>query len=237
MAKQFTWVPIYQELAKALLGYRNRQQELLALLREMGEAGLPMLSLTDRDAEGKEFPLAVMDPFTFFASFNRGIRQENRLAILAKLKKHFGLEAPVPTDLDAIPVVNNQQSWFFAFQASRAPQDIDIPWDLAKQAIEREPAQMDPRVFSQALGIKSVGAAKLTMGLFWFKPDQYFALDATNAAYCADNGRWLAGGWQSVGNCPSFCTLFQGVSGKWERRQNAGDSCVSGAITGTKREA
>ena len=34
-------------------------------------ARLPVISLTDKDKKGNEVPLKAIDPFTFFASFNR----------------------------------------------------------------------------------------------------------------------------------------------------------------------
>ena len=67
----FTWIPIYEEIARRILEFENRQDELLKLLRELRTEGLKVIQLNDRDADGKVIPLAEIDPFTFFASFNR----------------------------------------------------------------------------------------------------------------------------------------------------------------------
>ena len=48
----FSWKPIYIELAQKLLAYRNRQDELLTWLREMKEAGLPVISASDFKPKG-----------------------------------------------------------------------------------------------------------------------------------------------------------------------------------------
>jgi 5-methylcytosine-specific restriction protein B len=78
MAMVFTWIPIYMELAKKILGYRNRQEDLIKILRDLRDQKLPVIRLIDRDANGNDIPLKVMDPFTFFASFNRYQTNENR---------------------------------------------------------------------------------------------------------------------------------------------------------------
>jgi hypothetical protein len=35
MINNFTWIPIYQELATALAGWENRQEELISFLEEL----------------------------------------------------------------------------------------------------------------------------------------------------------------------------------------------------------
>ena len=89
---EFTWIPFYKELAEKLLAYRNRQGELIAILKSIKDQGLPMILLTDKDKKGKEIPLRAIDPFTFFASFNRKATDQNRQAILAVIRQQLQMQ-------------------------------------------------------------------------------------------------------------------------------------------------
>src|SRR5688500_6170154 len=103
-AGSFDWVPFYEQLADRVLSYRNRQAELLTFLRGLRQDGHKVSSLDDRLADGTTIPLAEIDPFTFFGVFNRGITNQGRVAILERIKKHFGVDARVPRDFSGIPV-------------------------------------------------------------------------------------------------------------------------------------
>jgi len=87
----FTWIPIYEEIARHVLTFEGRQGELISLLKQMRESGLPVIPLNDKGAGDEEFDLREIDPFSFFASFNRGQRDDNRKAILGELKRQWGL--------------------------------------------------------------------------------------------------------------------------------------------------
>ena len=104
----FTWIPIYSEIAHKVLEFENRQGELLSLLGEMRSEGMKVILLNDRNAEGKVVPLAEIDPFTFFASFNRTSSVSGRQVILAKIKTAWNLSSPVPDDFDGIPTTKLQ---------------------------------------------------------------------------------------------------------------------------------
>ena len=62
----FSWMPIYQELADKLLGWRKKQPELIEILNAAKAKGHLVGSLMDEDKKGQKFLLNVMDPFTFF---------------------------------------------------------------------------------------------------------------------------------------------------------------------------
>jgi 5-methylcytosine-specific restriction enzyme B len=97
--------------------------------------------MQDKNRDDERVLLTEIDPFTFFAHFNRQIREENRIAILAQVKKHFRLQSPLPSDFEGIPVVNNQSTWFFAYQKSRKPTDIPHLWHLFRLALQDNPLQ------------------------------------------------------------------------------------------------
>jgi len=184
----FTWKLFYSELIRAILPYRNRQGELIQILRDIKAKGLFTVSLEDKDKKGKIIPLSVIDPFTFFANFNRGLTTENNKTILGAIKNSFSLKSDVPEDFNALPVVNSRQSWFFPYQYERKPGDINALWDLAENCIEHGPEQLDQKLFKRCLGINTIGPAKLTMGLFWLNPEKYLPLDSHTVAYLRNKG-------------------------------------------------
>jgi 5-methylcytosine-specific restriction enzyme B len=79
----FPWIPIYRELGQRLLDYRDRQDELITVLREATEQGLKVIPLSDRMPEGHVGTISEIDPFSFFASFNRTNNYRDRALILA----------------------------------------------------------------------------------------------------------------------------------------------------------
>jgi hypothetical protein len=184
----FTWTPLYKELAKALLPFRNRQPELVRILDEIKQTGVPIIRLIDAPKPAAAPVLTTIDLFTFFACFNRGLTDQNRIAILNTLKVKFRLQSPVPSDFSGIPAVDNQQSWFFPYPDKRKPDDIANLWDLAASALQNKPEQLDPKLFNRCLEIYTVGPAKLTMGLFWINPENYLALDDKNRVHFANAG-------------------------------------------------
>jgi hypothetical protein len=203
----FTWIPIYSELAKKILSYRNRQGELINLLKELKTKGLPVIAIVDHHKQGKEIPLTAIDPFTFFACFNRGLTDENRRAILAYLKMKFDLQSAVPTDFDGIPIVNNLSAWFFPWQSDLEPDDIPSLWALAEGVVNGSPEKLDPKLFERCLQIEAVGPAKLTMGMFWLNPKQYIAWDGNNRRLFKQEG--IEG---NVENLSTYLRLIKDVN-------------------------
>lgn len=78
---QFTWIPLYKELAEKLLDWDNRQGELIALIEAMRADDLIVTTMADRDANDNPFLMKEIDPFTFFGVFNRSIKNEGRIFV------------------------------------------------------------------------------------------------------------------------------------------------------------
>lgn len=175
----FDWPPFYRELAPKLLPYRTRQQDLLAFLDELRAKDIPVTPNIDTDAEGNQRPLEVMDPFTFYGCFSRGISPTSRRQIMGAIKERFGLASPVPTEFHGIPILNNQKSWFFGRKFKRQPDDIERLWEVFRLALQQDPFS-DPaflKAFNRAMEVLGV-SANLTFGLFWIRPEYFLNLDA-----------------------------------------------------------
>jgi 5-methylcytosine-specific restriction enzyme B len=184
MDNHFTWIPTYNEVARQLMRWENRQGELITFLERLRKDGFTITPLMDKDENGGRFLLEEIDPFTFFGVFNRGIRKEQRLAILAEVLKFFGLTSALPTDFSGIPILNNQKSWFFSYQPKRGKGDVECLWTVFRLALEDQPlVNLDfLRAFDAALAVRNVNI-NLTMGLFWIRPETFLNLDSTNRQF------------------------------------------------------
>lgn len=181
MPTQFSWIPFYEETARKLLEWEERQDELIGFLKRVGDSGLPMIKLKDKDDQGNEVPFEEMDPFTFIGTFNRGLTDENRRAIAAEIKKFLGIQATVPIDFAGIPTLNNMKSWFFSYKAKRKADDVTILWRVYRLALSENPLSNSEfsEAFDAALKVRSVNV-NLTMGLYWVRPKLFLALDQNN---------------------------------------------------------
>jgi len=204
----FTWIPIYTELAEKLLAYRDRQKELLGMIDDLKKEGLKPVGTNDRGKDNKPTPLKEIDPFTFFANFNRGkLKKDKRRKILEWLHAKFKLTQQLPDDFDGIPVVPPFGAWFFPWSYERKVDDIPSLWALAKSTVSAPPEKLDPNLFVRCLKIKAVGSAKLTMGMFWLNPRQYLALDENNRKLFEKNDIDT-----NVKDLPSYLQLTQKVN-------------------------
>lgn len=176
--QRFDWIPFYEELADSLLLWRNRQSELIAFLEELRRQNLVITPISDQDNTEISFLLTEIDPFTFFAVFNRSIKIQARIAILKKIKVKFKLNSDVPINFDGIPLVNNFNSWFIAYKKDRNPQDVILLWNVFSDALKRSPLTSSAfeKSFNMALTVKYT-STKLTLGLFWIRPRIFLNLD------------------------------------------------------------
>lgn len=182
--EQFTWIPLYRELAAKLLGWENRQGELIALIESLRADNLTVTTMTDKDADDQSFLMKEIDPFTFFGIFNRGITEDGRIEILKRLKEHFECEADVPSDFLGVPLLNNMKSWFVAFSFKRKPDDVSKLWTVFRLALTTDPID-DPEfatAYDSAREILGV-SNNLTMGLFWIRPDLFLSMESKNREY------------------------------------------------------
>ncbi len=148
MSENFTWIPIYSDIAHQLVEWQDRQGELIAFLEDLRAQGLVITPLTDKDAQGDRFLFKEIDPFTFFGVFNRNIKREQRLAILDAVKQYLNVGSMLPSDFNGIPILNNMASWFIAYQSERKPNDVKYLWNVFQLALGDNP--LDNSKFLQA---------------------------------------------------------------------------------------
>lgn len=203
MDKRFQWTEFYMELASALLPYKNNRSELIAKLKTIFDDAGMNFPFKER---GKEVYEDIC-PFTVLGSFNKGITNANRIALLEQFAKQFSIKSAVPTEFDGIPVVMNLSAWFFAYKENRGEHDIDNLWDLLEKAIAySDEASTDNKnafiaVYDTATKQKMI-KWNITMGLYWARPYTFINLDSTNRAFITD-----------VDNMPHyFTTIFSDIN-------------------------
>lgn len=181
---RFAWVSFYEELATSLLAYKNNRSDLLKILEIIfKDAGLNY-PFKEKGQEKYE----DICPFTVFGSFNKGIKDSNRIALLEQFAKYFSIKANVPEDFSGIPVLMNVSAWFFSYKESRGEHDIDNLWELFDKAIqysENPSAQIKNEFvgyYDQVTKQKMI-KWNITMGLFWIRPYTFINLDSTNRSF------------------------------------------------------
>lgn len=167
----FSWVEPYGKIADALLAQDGAREKATSLFREM---------------TGQDW--GDVDPFSFFAMFNRSIADAKRRKILESIAERFDLDLSMPTDFAGIPTANNQRSWFFG----GGKNDIAHNWEMFETALghSRSPSPENKAEFvSKFDRMKAqniIGDANITMGLYWIAPDAYLPLDSNNRSYIED---------------------------------------------------
>ena len=189
--ERFAWTHFYMAMADKLLAFRNRREELIAGIHAIGSTVEHLAVLNDRFNDGSTGPLRDICPFTTFALFNRGLTDENRQKVAEQLARLLGVTEPVPKSFDGVPLVNNQNTWFFSFSTLRKPGDLSILWEVFARALAY--ADLDngenrtafARAYDKALTVRKV-KWNLTFGLFWIRPWSYPTLDGASRKYIGE---------------------------------------------------
>ena len=176
------WIPFYEEMADKLLEYKNNRKQLCALILKTVPAEDRKLLQTDKNGT----PPADIDPFSVYSLFTRNYNKRWEIARL--LKTALNISAPVPTDHKGIPTQNNMNASFVAYEAKQSPdgKDRDRLWELADIAVNN-PSQLST-IFDQVLKQPQIKIPRLTMGLYYLRPQEYLSLDVSACAYLKHYG-------------------------------------------------
>lgn len=179
---RFKWTGFYEEIANALSAHRKDRSALITWIQKTAD------NFDLSYIQGKE--LEDIDPFTVMGMFNRGMTDANRKKVATELASFLNVDVTVPDSFEAIPILNNQKSWFFAGKDKRNDDDIDNLWALFEVAKDfaDEKAQDDG---TQFITLYNKVAAQngvrwnLTMGLYWIRPWLFPTLESQSQEYLA----------------------------------------------------
>ena len=185
MDSKFTWVPLYEELAQALLRYKEDRTKLVEWIYEdLGKVtrsdGQSLVAYL-KQKDGSR--IIDIDPFSVFAIFNRSTSWENRTEMLTHFKNKFRLTSTIPSDFNGIPTVDARQSFFFSWKSDNSKVIHDL-WQLFEKVISDHDIS---EAFDQVLE-NGMPKYSLTMCLFWICPEKYLALDSRNRSYLESFG-------------------------------------------------
>lgn len=193
---KFTWEGFYQSLAKEIIKRYDKnklwtEKELRDIMKEWLKNDIKYLDLDSviEKWDDKEDFKNRIDPFTFFANFNRWINFENRKWILEDLNEKFELWFKDINGDYLVPTVNNQNSWYFT--PNTEDKDFESLWNLFINWIELENIdwvkwEIKEKQFNEILEFYGIWDSKITMGLFWINPEKYISLDK-NTRYYLEN--------------------------------------------------
>lgn len=188
---EFTWVNFYRALATRLAEFAEDRAPLVARFIDLARTEKFLSSfLEDQYPDGSIGPVTDIDPFTMMATFNRGLRTENRMRIATALAEALEVSAPLPRDFDGVPLVPNQNFWFTRYAKNRGPGDIDTLWQVFLAALalaeEDSPANREEfaTAYDAALDVSNV-RWNLSQGLYWARPDTFVTLEGRSRPYLA----------------------------------------------------
>ena len=175
---QFTWVPYYKELAQKLVQYKDKQEELLSIIR-----GLPRdyIDFLQKDSDGTK--ITCIHPFAIYSIFSRLFLIEKKQEIFNYLKQKLNLSSPIPDDFDGIPSVNPRKSFWGISWDKDSTELKEQNWDLFCCANE-EPLNKEKFCNCFDKVITQNGAKwNVTQALFRMAPDRFLSLDSNSREY------------------------------------------------------
>jgi 5-methylcytosine-specific restriction enzyme B len=183
---KFKWAGFYSEFADKLLLFKNNRGELLSILKAEYDALNMRYPFIDENE-----PVDDICPFTVFGCFNKGITDDNRIALMSAIGEKIGVNAETPKEFSGIPVLNNMRAWFFAYKTDRKPDDINNLWSLFESAMSfadnPSPIARSSFIRDYDRVIKQIGIKwNVTMGLYWIRPYSFLNLDEVNRNYLLD---------------------------------------------------
>lgn len=188
----YEWIDFYETLADELLNYKDNRTELLEYIKAIYETHSFNYPLKEKDGDGNKVDLEDVCPFTVFGLFNKGITDQNRIALLESFAELFGIEKKIPKSFAGIPALNNMSAWYFRYTKDLEADDIDRLWDLFALAIEYADdysQDVESRFIERYDQVIDQGGVhwKITFALYWIRPWSFLPLDGKTRTVLTDS--------------------------------------------------
>jgi 5-methylcytosine-specific restriction protein B len=174
------------------MDFRERREELVVGIREIADRVAGLSIIHDQEEAGRRIPMKDICPFTVMGLFNRSLTNDNRMTIARELAQLLGVTEEVPRTFEAVPILNNQNTWFFDYAYRRGKDDLDNLWELFSRALiwTESPTELARQAFVESYdrvaAQRKVGW-KITLGLFWMRPWLFPTLDENSRKYLTRN--------------------------------------------------
>lgn len=196
---KFNWTEVYPRIAKKLLEYKAKRGEIIEFITDEKNKELFPDGITgnekdtkkpkdDKDKKSKT-PIQDIDPFSFFALFNRKIN--NRKEVIKAVVKFLKLEEEIKDQqidelsFAGIPIVNNQSVLFFPdnLETEELKNHINKLWKLFEKALEDNPLNDKfIKPFDEALDLNQV-TNMIASALYWIRPDVFIPFDENSRVF------------------------------------------------------
>ena len=180
--RSFTWIHVYGKIARQLINYRDRQQDLIVLLNDIHNKTRIRTVLQDA-------PYVIhkqIDPFSFFMNFNRaGLSDNERRTMIGEIQNSFSLSKELPDDFKGTFSSSTAQKWAHYFhhinkENATCKNHVENLWEIASRALYDK---VSDALFAYCLEFPNVGVGGLTQGLYWFNPAVFFPIDSKSLQY------------------------------------------------------
>ncbi len=181
---EHSWIPFYRELAEKLAdpveNWRQRQGELMKLVREMAlDDGL---GVPESVADCVD---PYMDPFSLFACISNSSKGEKRLLTIQRIGEFFGLKSKVLHADYYVPEVYSVYMLYWTGE-SGYQSDVEKHWDLfefvmnSKHRDDRMESAELIQLMDASLGVTGVRVTKLSSAFYWIDPCNFLERKTIN---------------------------------------------------------
>lgn len=187
---EHSWIPFYEELAHKLLneGWRNRQPELVQMLKEMKKGDVVPLPEVIDTLDNH------IDPFSFYGTITRKLTEKNTKRAMISFKSKFDLKSNRPTRKPFIPYIRSIKMLYFDTQLDSYKENISTLWDVFEFVVKADTFNdgLDSGklvdLMDAGLSVKEVGISKLSAGFYCVNPHNFLHVDTVNAVGGKDLG-------------------------------------------------
>jgi len=175
----YSWIPAYAEIVKRLHAFKNKQLDLIQVLRDVG-----VKVNEDEDRPGNKIPLTEIDPYTFLFFLGKHKNEWNKIKVLRSLCELWNINETV-YDVCGIPSANAQKLWMFPWQYTRTNNEIGRLWDFFDKADKGTITDAD---FAGLRSIPGIEKQKITEALFIQNPQEYLCINSKMRPYLQAKG-------------------------------------------------
>lgn len=173
MKLKHTWTAFHEELAKAILTYRNRRKDLIDFIYKLLEVQKADKLAKWQDTyflNDKQERHSDIDPFSLMAFYLRWYEKEKRSFLLKSYKDFFALQCDLPHDYEGWPSIQ-AANYFFCWD-SKLSNSIESYWDLFEAVVNNSDVET---MFDKVMPLRNT-TTNLTMALYLIAPDRFLPL-------------------------------------------------------------
>ncbi len=164
--QKYAWIQTHKELVDYLKTMRDKQEELINLLSEVG-----VTALDYTDAQNNRQRIRKIDPFSFFLMIYK-YGPEKCLKILQNIATR--LQIFVPSDLSGYTRAYVQSTWLVGYQGSGDDSEINQLWDFFFIILEDK---VTDELFARTKAVTGMELVRLSASMYLIAPERYLPIN------------------------------------------------------------